>query len=110
MSFGNFDFDPQFFPEPEGLIANLSTFGYDFQVWVANRAFLNTEMFGAAYGNGWLYKDVNPLQFLGPALNLSIPEAYAYMLQKMEYFARMGVKGFKIDRGEEREMPGKPKT
>jgi len=105
MSFGNFDFNPAYFPEPESLIANLSSFGYDFQVWVANRAFINTQLFGTASANGWLFPDISPLDFLGPALNLSIPAASEYFLQRLSYFARMGVKGFKIDRGEEREMP-----
>lgn len=105
-SFGNFDFDPKYFPEPEAFIANLSSFGYDFQVWVANRAFLNTQLFGAAYGADWLFPGISPIGYLGPALNLSIPDAYQYLLQKLGYFARLGVKGFKIDRGEEHEMPG----
>ena len=106
MSFGNFDFNANFFPEPETLIANLSTYGYDFQVWVANRAFINTQLFGTASANGWLFPGISPLEFLGPALNLSIPAASEYLLQRLSYFARMGIKGFKIDRGDEREMPG----
>lgn len=32
MSFGNFDFDPVFYPTPAEFIANLSAFGFDFQV------------------------------------------------------------------------------
>jgi len=32
MSFGNFDFDPEFFPDPEAFIANITEWGYDFQV------------------------------------------------------------------------------
>lgn len=35
MSFGNFDFDPAFYPTPEEFIANLSRSGYDFQVCYA---------------------------------------------------------------------------
>lgn len=37
MSFGNFDFDPEFFPDPERFIANLSAYGFDFQVSEASR-------------------------------------------------------------------------
>lgn len=76
------------------------------QVWVANRAFLDTQLYNISADNGWLFPGINATQFLGPALNLSIPGAYDYFLQKLQYFARLGVKGFKIDRGEEHEMPG----
>ena len=34
-SFGNFDFDPEFYPTPGEYIANLSDYGFDFQVWVS---------------------------------------------------------------------------
>ena len=53
----------------------------------------------------WLFPDIDPEQFLGPALNLSIPEAYDYFLERLSVFPRMGIKGYKIDRGEEDEMP-----
>lgn len=104
-SFGNFDFDPVYYPNPAQFIANLSTHGFDFQVWVANRAFLDTELYNASVANGWLFPGYNPEFFLGPALNLSIPAAYDYFKQKLAYYPSVGVKGFKIDRGEEGEMP-----
>lgn len=77
------------------------------QVWVANRAFYNTELYNVSVQNGWLFPGVDPVHFLGPALNLSIPEAYDFFKQKLNYFPSIGVKGYKIDRGEEGEMPGK---
>ncbi|KAF2468034.1 uncharacterized protein BDR25DRAFT_373568 [Lindgomyces ingoldianus] len=104
-SFGNFDFDPKFYPDPEGFIANLSDWGFDFQVWIANRAFFKTELFNTSQTNNWLFPGVDPVQFLGPALNLSIPAAYDYFKKSLEYFPSVGVKGYKIDRGEEEEMP-----
>lgn len=107
MSFGNFDFDPVYYPTPEQFIANLSTWGFDFQVWAANRAFLDTELYNVSEANGWLFPGISPEFFPGPALNLSIPEAYDYFKQRMAYFPSVGVKGYKIDRGEEGEMPGK---
>lgn len=104
-SFGNFDFDPKNYPDPRTFIANLSSQGYDFQAWVANRAFLYTELYNTSMANGWLFPGFDGTQFLGPALNLSIPAAYSYLLERLTSLARIGVKGFKIDRGEEREMP-----
>ena len=106
-SYGNFDFDPKFYPDPKGFIANLSSWGFDFQAWVANRAFLYTELYNTSSSKGWLFPGIDPIQFLGPALNLSIPEAYQYFTDKLSYFPSIGVKGYKIDRGEEDEMPGK---
>ncbi|KAL2216669.1 glycosyl hydrolases family 31-domain-containing protein [Thermoascus aurantiacus ATCC 26904] len=100
-SFGNFDFDPKYYPNPPYFIQNLSDYGFNFQVWVANRAFLNTELYNKSVENGWLFPGINPEYFLGPALNLSIPAAYEYFKEKLRYFPSIGVKGYKIDRGEE---------
>ena len=105
MSFGNFDFDPQYYPSPAQFIANLSSYGFDFQVWAANRAFLYTELYNVSAAKGWLFPGISSEFFPGPALNLSIPAAYDYLKQQLAYFPSVGVKGFKIDRGEEGEMP-----
>jgi alpha-D-xyloside xylohydrolase len=104
-SFGNLDFDPKFYPDPVKFIANLTTWGYDFQVWVANRAFRDTEIFKIGKYNQWLFPGFDPDQFLGPALDLTIRDAYVWMREALKTFSNMGVKGFKIDRGEEGEMP-----
>lgn len=105
-SYGNFDFDSKFYPNPADFIANLTKRGYDFQVWVANRAFLYTQLFNDSSENHWLFPGIDPEQFLGPALNLSIPAAYDYYRTKLvDFVSKMGVRGFKIDRGEEGEMP-----
>ncbi|KAF4631457.1 hypothetical protein G7Y89_g6670 [Cudoniella acicularis] len=104
-SFGNFDFDPKFYPSPKQFIANLSTYGFDFQVWVANRAFLDTQLYNDSAANGWLFTNQDPHQYMGPALNLSISAAYDYFKTHLKAFTDLGVKGYKIDRGEEDEMP-----
>ena len=107
MSWGNFDFDPKYYPEPTQLVQNLTKWGFTFQVWAANRAFLHTQLYNVSENNGWLMPGISPIYFLGPALNLSIPAAYTFFLQRLEYFTNIGVKGYKIDRGEEGEMAGK---
>lgn len=53
-----------------------------------------------------MFPGIDPVQFVGPALNLSIPAAYDYFKQHLAVFPDLGVKGYKIDRGEEEEMPG----
>jgi alpha-D-xyloside xylohydrolase len=67
---------------------------------------LDTTLFKDAQANGWLFPGIDPVQFAGPALNLSIPAAYNYFKEKLSFFTDIGVKGYKIDRGEEGEMPG----
>lgn len=105
-SWGNFDFDPRFYPDPKGFIANLSTWGIDLQVWIANRGQLGTEIYNKSLEQGWQFSTAQPpLGGLGPALNLSIPAAHEYFEQRLETFPSAGVKGYKIDRGEEGEMP-----
>ena len=74
---------------------------------MANRAFLDTQLYNESVANGWLFAGIDPVQFQGPALNLSIPAAYEYYKQRLSAFTDLGVKGYKIDRGEEGEMPGK---
>lgn len=66
---------------------------------------LYTQLYNASVENDWLFSGVDPVQFYGPALNLSIPAAYDYFKDKLSYFTSIGVKGYKIDRGEEDEMP-----
>ena len=105
-SWGNFDFDPKFYPNPQSFIANLSSYGIDLQVWIANRGQLGTEIYNKSLAEGWQINTVEPpVGGLGPALNLSIRAAYDYFEQHLEYFPSVGVKGYKIDRGEEGEIP-----
>ena len=104
-SWGNFDFDPKFYLTPQQFIANLSTYGFDFQVWVANRAQLGTLLYNVSLANNWFLPPLPTISGgLGPALNLSIPAAYNYFKERLSYFPSVGVKGYKIGRGEEDEM------
>ncbi|KAL0262672.1 hypothetical protein SLS55_001642 [Diplodia seriata] len=108
-SWGNFDFNRTAYPAPAAdFIANLTARGFDFQVWVANRATPDTLLSNASIANDWLFSiDDAAIQggLAGPALNLSIPAAYAFFAAQLTAFTDVGVRGFKIDRGEENEMP-----
>jgi len=107
-SYGNFDFDPVFYPDVEKFVANLTSWGFELQAWIANRAPPHTETYNVSTQNGWLFPGIDANYFeAGPALNLSIPAAYDWYLERLKYFASIGIKGYKIDRGEEHEMPGK---
>lgn len=74
-------------------------------MWVANRAFIYTDLYNASIEHGWLFPGIDANFFNGPALNLSIEPANKYFESHLEYFPSVGVKGYKIDRGEEGEMP-----
>lgn len=109
-SWGNFDFNATAYPNPTALIATLASLGLDFQVWVANRAPPGTLLSNASTTapHDWLF-DIDPATIQGglpgPALNLSIPPASAFFAQHLRAFTDAGVRGYKIDRGEEGEMP-----
>lgn len=105
QSWGNFDFDKKFYPDANGMVEDLTKNGYNFQVWAANRAFNSTKMFKVGSEKKWFFPEINSQSFKGPAFDLNIPEAYAWLTQQLVYFTSIGVKGFKIDRGEEGEMP-----
>ncbi|RDW76799.1 uncharacterized protein DSM5745_06791 [Aspergillus mulundensis] len=102
---GNYDFDPAYWPDISGLISDVAEKGLDFQVWVANRAVPASKLHNQSLANDWLFLEAQtPLQ-QGLALNLSIPETYTYLQQQMNFFPELGVRGYKIDRGDENEMP-----
>jgi alpha-D-xyloside xylohydrolase len=63
-------------------------------------------LYNEAISKNWLFPGYNADNFNGPALNLSIPAAYKYFKERLSNFTNLGVKGYKIDRGEEGEMPG----
>ncbi|OJD36498.1 glycoside hydrolase family 31 protein [Diplodia corticola] len=112
-SWGNFDFNLTAYPTPAAFIANLTAQGFAFQVWVANRATPQTLLWNASAPNSWLFalddESTAPLLggLAGPALNLSIPAAYSFFSAQLAraFPDALGVRGYKIDRGEENEMP-----
>jgi alpha-D-xyloside xylohydrolase len=99
MGWGNIDFDESF-PEPGKLLQDLKTHGLEVTVWAANRAW-NT-LYTEGKAKGFLF-DVD--QQRGPAADLRKPEAYAWFKQRLDAYVKMGVKGYKIDRGEQGEQP-----
>lgn len=102
---GNFDFDAAYWPEWKLLVPQLSRQGLELQLWVANRAVPGQELYNDGRANGWLFDEIITGDDSIVAYNLSIPEAYDYVRQRTQFFAELGVKGYKIDRGEEDEMP-----
>jgi alpha-glucosidase (family GH31 glycosyl hydrolase) len=99
-AWGNMDFDKTF-PDPAQMISDLNAKGMKLILWTANRCFnqLLTEAKASNYNFAVnTYTD-------SPAADLRIPNAYSWFKSKLDTFVKMGVRGYKIDRGEEGEMP-----
>jgi alpha-glucosidase (family GH31 glycosyl hydrolase) len=99
MGWGNMDFDTSF-PDPSGMISSLRSDGYNLLLWITNRCLngLNEE----AKPSGWLFDGYGEPW---PAADVRKPETYDWFRSKLDVLVNMGVKGYKIDRGEEGEMP-----
>jgi alpha-glucosidase (family GH31 glycosyl hydrolase) len=96
---GNMDFDSSF-PDPGYMISSLEDDGYSLLLWITNRCINSLYTEGGAlgylfdgYGADW------------PASDVRRPEVYDWFRSKLDEFVDMGIKGYKIDRGEEGEMP-----
>jgi alpha-D-xyloside xylohydrolase len=96
MGWGNMDFDPSF-PDPRKMISDLKDRGMNLLIWIANRAWNQLLVEGSA--RGYLYFG------RGSAANMRNPDAYTWFKDKLNEYVRLGVKGYKIDRGEEDELP-----
>lgn len=79
--------------------------GLELQVWVANRAVPSSELHKESNGNNWLFSGMVTEASSSVALNLSIPAAYEYFKERMTFSPKVGIKGYKIDRGHEDAMP-----
>jgi alpha-D-xyloside xylohydrolase len=99
MGWGNMDFSESF-PDPKQMLKALKEKGLEVTVWVANRAW--NRLHQEAKDKDLLFP-ADPK--LGPALDLRKPAAYALLRQKLDTFVQLGIKGYKIDRGEQGEYP-----
>ena len=96
LGWGGMDFDTSF-PNPAKMIHDLNDRGMNLLLWTANRC--SGELFREGSSKGYLF----PLRW--PAADIRRPEVYDWFKQKLNAYVRLGVKGYKIDRGEEGEMP-----
>jgi alpha-glucosidase (family GH31 glycosyl hydrolase) len=106
---GNFDFDPgpTGFPDPEAMMADLAARNMHLLGWIANRA--NNSMLTDPIFTPAIFSAANG--FTGdftttPAVDLRRPEALAHFKNRLrDGYVKRGMHGFKIDRGEQGEMP-----
>jgi alpha-D-xyloside xylohydrolase len=93
---GNMDFDSSF-PDPSKMIHDLNDRGMKLLLWTANRS--SSGLFQEGSTKGYLFS--NPW----PAADIERSEVYDWFKDKLSTYVRLGVRGYKIDRGEEGEMP-----
>ena len=93
---GNMDFDSSF-PDPSKMIHDLNDRGMKLLLWTANRC--SSGLFQEGSAKGYLFLDP------WPAADIQRSEVYDWFKDKISAYVRLGVRGYKIDRGEEGEMP-----
>src|SRR5262249_9067014 len=103
MGWGNLDFDGSF-PNPAQMVSDLAAQGMNLAVWTANRCWSNNYAFTNGLALGYLFTDANSLSH-GPAADPRPTNAYNWWKTNLAFTTSLGIKGYKIDRGEEGEQP-----
>jgi alpha-D-xyloside xylohydrolase len=96
QGWGNMDFDSSF-PDPSKMVQDLNDRGMNLLIWVANRAWNDLYVEGSAGQYLFFGK--------GSAADMKSPAAYNWFKNKLSEYVQLGVKGYKVDRGEEDELP-----
>ena len=93
---GNMDFDSSF-PNPDAMIHDLQDRGIYLLLWIANRC--SSGLFDQGSAKGYLFDEP------WPAADVRRQEVYDWFKAELNLYVKRGVRGYKIDRGEEGEMP-----
>ena len=84
------------FPDPTGMVKAVKAAGLKLMLWIANRS------------DNDLGEEGKPLGYLlstGRAVDMRNPDAYRWFQGKLDCLIQHGIQGYKIDRGEEGEVP-----
>ena len=95
MENGHLQFSASF-PDPRQMIDRLRETGLKLMLWIANRS--DNEMGAEAKALGYQLST-------GRAVDMRNKDAYLWFQRKLDTFLEKGVQGYKIDRGEENEVP-----
>ena len=93
---GNMDFDSSF-PNPDAMIHDLQDRGIYLLLWIANRC--SSGLYEQGSAKGYLFN------YPWPAADVRRPEVYDWFKAQLNLYVKRGVKGYKVDRGDEGEMP-----
>jgi len=98
---GNMDFD-ETFPNPKAMIDTLrDQYNMGLVIWIANRT--ANRMLQEGVKAGYVFSPDIYTEW--PAADVRKPPAYEWFKKNLDAYVSLGVKGYKIDRGEEAEMP-----
>ncbi|PYX94784.1 MAG: hypothetical protein DMG67_00665 [Acidobacteria bacterium] len=100
QGWGNMDWDPSF-PDPPKMVRDLKDRGMFLLIWIANRSW--NQLYKEGTEKGYLFPGIE--EKVGPAADVRRPEVYNWAKDKLNVYVRLGIKGYKIDRGEEEEVP-----
>ncbi|MFZ0085086.1 MAG: TIM-barrel domain-containing protein [Candidatus Acidiferrales bacterium] len=93
---GNMDFDSSF-PDPDKMIHDLQDRGMYLMLWIANRC--ANQLYEQGKAKGYLF------DMPWPAADVRRPVVYDWFKGELNLYVRRGIRGYKIDRGDEGEMP-----
>jgi alpha-D-xyloside xylohydrolase len=99
-AWGNMDFDASF-PDPLQMVKDLDARGMKLALWIANRA--ANKLLADGRKGGHLFSEDVYTDW--PAADVRAPRTYEWFKQQLGAYARLGILGYKIDRGEEGETP-----
>ena len=106
--YGNYDFKPERFPDPKGMIDELHSMGYRVMLWVCPYVSPDSPEYRDLAKLGYFVKDVvkdKPAivewwNGFSAMLDMSNPDARAWMVSKLRHMQeKYGVDGFKFDAG-----------
>ena len=97
---GNMDWDTSNtgFNNPSQMVSTLQADGLNLMLWISDLCWC--DLYNGALANGWLFYTNN-----NSTVNLSNTNAYIWFQANLNNYVNYGIKGYKIDRGDQGEMP-----
>lgn len=108
--FGNFEFKPDRFPDPKGMVEQLHSMGFKVMLWVSPFVSPDCQEYRYLRNKGYLVKDRNKdrpaildwWNGLSACYDLSNPAAYNYLLSTLKKMqVDYGIDGLKFDAGDQ---------
>lgn len=113
--YGNFDFKPDKFPDPAGMIRKLHAQGFKVMVWVCPFVSADSPEFRELQAKGYLLKQkgshqpaiINWWNGMSACYDVTNPKAVEFLKKQLkEAQAKYGIDGFKFDAGDVGYMTG----
>jgi len=108
--FGNFEFKPDRFPDPKGMVDELHSMGFKVMLWVSPFVSPDSQEYRYLRNKGYLVKEkgtgrpaiLDWWNGLSACYDLSNPDAYNHLLTTLKKMqSDYGIDGFKFDAGDQ---------